>query len=78
MNYIPHENFLLEVHLNRIVTTPERYFVQLKKNDMPLASFDMKQDVFERWKPIEPAPGWVNGLVPELNDAIRNHRSSDN
>lgn len=78
MNYISHEDSLLEVHLNRIATTPERIFVELRKDDMPLASFDMKQDVFERWHPIEPAPDWVSGLVPELNDVIKNHRNVDN
>jgi hypothetical protein len=74
MNYIPHGRSLLEVHLNRIVTTPERYFVELKKDDVSVASFDMKNDGFDRWKPIEPAPDWVEELVAELNAVIQTHR----
>ena len=73
MRYIPHENMFLELHLSRIITTPERYFVELKKDDVNIAAFDMKRDGFDRWKPIAPAPAWVDDLIVELNEAIKKH-----
>ena len=75
MNYYSTHQIPLDVHLSRIATTPERYFVELKKNDFPIASFDMKEDSMNRWKPVEPAPNWVRGLTDELSDAINKHRN---
>lgn len=74
MKYVPHENHLLEVHLNRIAAIPEKYFVELKKDEISIASFDMRRDKFAgRWKVIEPVPQWVSSLTDDLNEAINDH-----
>jgi hypothetical protein len=74
MRYISHEDSLLEIHLKRMVTTREKYTVQLKKDDQKLVSFDMTLGSNDKWKVMQPVPVWVSRLVPELIKAIQNHR----
>jgi len=75
MKQIPYEDSLLDVYFNRIFSTSEKYFVELKRDDVPVACFDMKQDKLDRWIVVDRVPTWVRGLAPELTGAIIDHRS---
>lgn len=74
MKYVCYENQLLEVHASKIEGTSEKYFVELRKDDLSLAAFDMRREKYgNRWRIIEPVPHWVNSLADDLNDAINDY-----
>ena len=78
MQLISYENSLFEVHFTKVVSPSNKFFVELRQGCAPVARFDMKQDAYERWKIVEPAPTWVRNVLPELSDAIRKYMAFPN